>query len=271
MSERSSPAANSYDANDRKTFKSALGRLLQTEFPGVFGPLISRLFTDKIDEMYARFHPPRQNFTVGQILWVGVAVENPPARNRRIEDSELVPIVLDLVTDRDIDDTIAIGLRPQVRSNKVIRLFRQAHEQGAVLSQADVSLLTNLHRSTISQIVLKHERECGEVVPCRGSIHDMGRSITHKAIICYKSLVEHKPTSQVAQETYHSAESVEYYVQCFRRIQLCRDSGMNKEDIARATGLSVGLVQEYLELFAEFGLSSNPDSSEKDGVQAKCT
>ena len=271
MGKRPSPAANPYDANDRKTFKSALGRLLQTEFPGTFGLLISHLFTDKIDEMYARFHPPRKNFTIGQTLWVGVAANNPPARNRRIEDSDLVPVVLDLVTDRDIDETIAIGLRPQVRSNKVIRLFRQAHEQGAVLSQADVSLLTNLHRSTVLQIVLKHERESGEVVPCRGTIHDLGRSITHKAIICYKSLVEHKPTSQVAQETYHSAESVEYYVQCFRRIQLCRDSGMTNEDTARVTGHSLTLVHEYLELMAEFGLHSNPNPPEKDGVQAKCT
>jgi hypothetical protein len=64
------------------------------------------------------------------------------------------------------------------------------------------------------------------------------------------------PTSQVAQETYHSAESVEYYVQCFRRIQLCRDSGMTNEDSARATGHSLALVEEYLELMAKFGLPS---------------
>ena len=138
------------------------------------------------------------------------------------------------MTDQDIDETIAIGLRPQVRSNKVIRLFRQAHEQGAVLSQADVSLLTNYIGAQFRKSFWRHERETGEIVPCRGTIHDLGRSVTHKAIICYKSLVEHKPTSQVAQETYHSAESVERYVQCFRRIQLCRDSGMTKEDTARA-------------------------------------
>ena len=48
---------------------------LQVEFPGIFGPLISQLFADKIDEMYARFHPPSKNFTIGQMLWVGVAAE----------------------------------------------------------------------------------------------------------------------------------------------------------------------------------------------------
>jgi hypothetical protein len=239
MGKHSSPASQPYDANDRKTFKSVLCNLLHTEFPDMFGPMITRLFVDKIDEMYNRFHPPRSHFTIGQTLWVGVAANNPPARNRRIEDADLVPVVLDLVTDRDIDETRAKGLRPQTRSTKVIRLFRQAYEQGAALSHADVLLLTNLHMSTISQIVLKHQQDSGEVVPCRGTVHDMDRSITHKAIICYKSVVERKTTSQVAQETYHSAEAVEYSVQCFRRIQLCRDSGMTKEDIARVTGHSL--------------------------------
>jgi hypothetical protein len=218
MGKHSSPASQPYDANGRKTFKSVLCNLLHTEFPRMFGPIITRLFVNKIDEMYNRFHPLRSHFTIDQTLWVGVAANNPPARNRRIEDADLVLVVLDLVTDRDIDETRAKGLRPQTRSTKVIRLFHQAYEQGAALSHADVSLLTNLHMSTISQIVLKYQQDSGEVVPCRDIIHDMGRSITHKAIICYNSLVERKTTSQVAQETYHSAEAVEYYVQCFRRI-----------------------------------------------------
>jgi hypothetical protein len=93
----------------------------------------------------------------------------------------------------------------------------------------------------------------------------MGRSVTHKAIICYKRLVEHKPTSLVAQETFHSVDEVEYDVQCFRRVQLCRDRGMSKEDIAQATGHSLSLIQEYLDLLDEFKLSARPNASGKDG------
>src|SRR6202043_3433755 len=122
------------------------------------------------------------------------------------------------------------------------------HEQGAVLGHADVSLLLNLPISRMSKHVLKHERDTCELIPRRGTIHDMGRSVTHKAIICYKSLVEKKPTSQVAQETFHSPEDVEHYVQCFRRIHLCRDKGLSPELIAQATGHSLALVQEYLDL-----------------------
>ena len=96
----------------------------------------------------------------------------------------------------------------------------------------------------------------------------MGRSVTHKAVICYKRLVEGKPTSQVAQETFHSPEDVEYYVQTFRRIQLCRDSGMSVDDTAQATGHSLFLVREYLDLMEGFHLPPLPHPPGKDGVQS---
>jgi hypothetical protein len=264
MGIRSSSGCRPYEASDRKTFKGALCHLLHTEFPGIFGPAVTRLFADKIDELYERFHPPRSRFTIGQLFWAGVAIDDPPSRNKRIEDTRLVPVVLDLVTARDIEEARAKGMRSQTRRAKIARLFCQAHEQGAVLSLADVSLMIHINYSTLSRLVLDHERETGQMVPRRGTIHDMGRSVTHKRIICYKRLVEQKPTSQVAQETFHSADEVEYYVQCLRRVWLCRDSGMSPEQVAQATGHSLSLVQEYLGLIEEFDLPRLPDSQGKE-------
>jgi hypothetical protein len=269
MGIRSTPGWHPYDASDRKTFKSVLCHLLHTEFPGIFGPTISRLFADKIDELYERFHPPRSRFKSGQVLWTGVAIDDPPSRNKRIEDTRLVPIVLDLVAAQDIHEAQDKVLRSRTRLTKIIRLFRQAYEQGAVLGHADVSLLLNMHISRISTCVLSYERETGQLIPRRGTIHDMGRSVTHKAIICYKSLVEKKPTSQVAQETFHSPEDVEHYVQCFRRIQLCRDKGLSPEEVAQATGHSLALVQEYLDLIVEFQIPPLPDPERKEDSQPK--
>ena len=203
MGIRSPSGCHPYEASDRKTFKGALCHLLQTEFPGIFGPAVTRLFADKIDELYERFHPPRSRLRMGQVFWAGVAVDDPPSRGKRIEDTRLVPIILDLVTAPDIAETRATRQRGHTRRAKILRLFRQAYEQGAVLGLADVSLLLHLPISTLSSHILDHERQTGELVPRRGTIHDMGRSITHKAIICYKRLVEQKPTSQVAQETFH--------------------------------------------------------------------
>lgn len=267
MSKSSPTRSHSYDASDRKTFHSALCHLLQIEFPGTFGPAVTRLFADRVDELYERFHPHRERFKVGQVLWLAVAIDDPPARNKRIEDTRLVPIILDLVTATDIDDAIATGLREQTRSSKILRLFHQAHAQGAVLSYADVSLLLHVQTSTISRTVREHECQTQETIPRRGTVHDLGRSVTHKRIICFKRLVEKKPTSQVAQETFHHPEEVEYYVQCLRRIQLCSDSGMSPEDTAQATGHSLSLVQEYLLLIKDFGLPPLPNPTKSDTVQ----
>jgi hypothetical protein len=262
--------SQTYDASDRKTFHSALCHLLQTEFPGTFGPSVTKLFADRVHELYDRFHVPRERLKVGQVLWAAVAVDDPPARDKRIEQTRLVPIVLDLVTPRDIDDAIATGVRTETRDRKILRLFQQAYEQGAVLSYPDVSLLLHVQTSTISRTVLAHERETKTTVPRRGTIHDMGRSVTHKAIICYKRLVELKPTSQVASETYHSPEEVEYYVQCLRRVKLCLDSGMSPTETAQATGHSVSLVSEYSALIQQLGLpktSGNPSSANTTDIE----
>lgn len=267
MKQGNSTYAQTYDASKRKTFRSTLCHLLQTEFPGVFGPAVTRLFADKIDALYERFHPPRSRLHAGQVLWAAVAIDDPPNRDKRIENTRLVPVVLDLVTPQDIDNTIHRGRHADIRRDKILRLFRQAYEQRGVLSYADVSLLVHVGMNTISQIVVAQQQATGVPVPCRGTIHDMGRSVTHKAIICYKRLVEKKSTSQVAQETFHSPEEVEHYVQTLRRVQLCRDSGMGLDDIAQATGHSKSLVREYLDLIEEFQLPPIANPLGPDSVQ----
>ena len=258
---------STYDASKRKTFHSALCHLLQTEFPGVFGPAVTRLFADKMDALYERFHPPRSRLKVGQVFWAAVAVDDPPHKDKRIEDTRLVPVILDLVTPQDIDNSSHGGRRVQIRRDRVLRLFRQTYEQGGVLSYADVSLLAHIGRNAITHVLRAEQEATGLPVPGRGTIHDMGRSVSHKAIICYKRLVEKKPTSQVAQETFHSAEEVEYYVQTLRRVQLCRDSGMHPDDIAQATGHSKSLVREYLDLIEQFQLPPIANPTGADSVQ----
>ena len=257
-----------YDASKRKTFRSSLCHLLQTEFPGVFGPAVTKLFADKIDALYERFHPPRSRLKAGQVFWAAVAIDDPPHRDKRIENTRLVPVVLDLVTPQDFDQAAQGGRGTQIRHGRILRLLRQTYEQGGVLSYADVSLLLHISMSAISRVVLAEQEVTGLPVPCRGTIHDMGRSITHKAIICYKRLVEKKPTSQVAQETFHSADEVEYYVQTLRRVQLCRDSGMPVDDIPQATGHSKSLVREYLDLIEQFKLPPIANPAGADSVQA---
>jgi hypothetical protein len=232
---------------------------LQTEFPGVFGPAVTQLFAERVEQIFEQFHPQRSRMKVGQVLWAAVAADDPPARDKRIEQTRLIPVVLDLVAPQDIEDMVAGARIATIRRNRLLRLFRQAYQQGAVLSYADVSLLMHLRIGTVSRYVQKHHATTHEIIPCRGTIHDMGRSMTHKAIICYKRLVEQKTTSQVATETNHTPESVERYVQTLRRVKLCTDVGMSVGETSLAIGHTQSLVQEYLDLIHQYGLPSYTD------------
>jgi hypothetical protein len=149
-------------------------------------------------DLPAPHHRQRTRCRAGQCLWIAVAVDDFPTRNKRTEQTRLVPVVLDLVTADDVEDAVAGSVRAHTRPKKIARLFRQAYAQGGVLTEADVSLLLHLPINTVSAVVLKQERETGQTIPRRGTIHDLGRSVTHKRIICYKWLVEKKTTSQVA-------------------------------------------------------------------------
>lgn len=256
MNQHASAKARSFSPSARKTFHHALTHLLQTEFPGLFGPAVTELFASQVEQLFQKFHPPRERLGWGQLVWLAVASDDLPTYGQRIEDTRLVPVILDLVTREDIEGLLDGRTWNDLREARITRLCEQAHAQGGLLSQADLALLLTQSNSAISKAMLARSRSApqAKLLPSRGSLHDLGQTVSHKRIICYKRLVEKKTTSQVANETFHSPEAVEGYVQALRRVQLCQDQGLTIADTSQATGLSVRLIQEYVNLIAEFGL-----------------
>ena len=245
--------ARNFSAQERKSFHSALRHLLQTEFPGLFGPAVTELFATQVEQLFQKCHPARDRLAWGQLVWLAVAIDDPPAHGKRVEDTRLVPVVLDLVTSSDLELMRDDHTWDELRLARIERLCRQAHEQGGLLSQVDLGALLSLSNSGVGRL-MKTRPETAELLPTRGSLHDLGQTLSHKRIICFKRLVEKKTTSQVAEETFHSPQAVEQYVQDLRRVQYCHDKQMDVLEIVQATKLSRRLVQEYLDLIRDFGL-----------------
>ena len=80
------------------------------------------------------------------------------------------------------------------------------------MTNAEVAILLKISSPTISKYVREWEEITNTLVPRRGTIHDMGRSLTHKVEIINKLFLEGKSVEQVSRETYHSPAAIHRYI-----------------------------------------------------------
>jgi hypothetical protein len=229
-----------------KTLRNALAHCIVKKFPRIGGPRICELCADMILEVVFEHMRSREHLTHGQVLWMAVSVNNPPARHQRIADTELVPVLLDLITAEDVQQRI--DRRPVAHRllHKALRLCQQAYNQGGLLSNCDLAELLNTADQQVSKVLTEHERLTGILVPRRATVHDVGTGLTHKRIICWKRYAEGKEPHLVARETYHSLEAADRYLGQYDRVRHCRLEGLTPEQTAHALGCGLPLVREYL-------------------------
>lgn len=234
-----------------KTLKNALAHRIAQDFPRIGGERIRQLCADMILEVLAQHLQPRDSVHHGQVVWNAISLNDPPARHKRIRDTDLVPVILDLSTPADIQ-LIIEREKPQERlRRKAIRLCEQAHVQGGLLSDSDLAELLSHGNYQVAALLAAHERQTQQVVPRRATLHDVGTGLTHKRIICWKRYAEGKSPDQIARETHHSLEAVDRYLGDFNRVRHCHRLGMKVDEIAFTLAHSRGLVEQYLAIDKE--------------------
>jgi hypothetical protein len=233
-----------------KTLRGQLSRTIRQTFPRIGGKRITDLLADILIEVVASHIRPRDSMQHGQLLWLGFDINDPPARNKTAENVRLVPVVLDLWTDDDLErhlDRLPASERLLARC---IRLHQQAFEQGALLSNVDLASMLGVSETRVSNLLAAHERNNNVVIPRRATLHDVGSGVTHKRIICWKRYVDGKSPEVIARETRHSLTAVDRYLGMFDRVRCCKQQQMPSDQIARVLGCTERLVLEYLDLDA---------------------
>lgn len=228
-----------------KNLTNALSHRIKTQFPRIGGPRITDLCSEMIMELLDAHLVPRAHLRHGQVLWMGVSVDDPPSRGKRIAETDLVPLTLDLVLPEDIEGVRARESREELLTRRAVRLSQQAFGQNALLSNCDLGALLNVSDAYVSQLICKHERKTGTVVPRRATLHDVGTGLTHKRIICRKRFLEGKSSHEVAQETHHSIEAVDRYLGQYDRVRHCRQENFSPEETAYTLNCSLDLVRQY--------------------------
>jgi len=245
MKHKMSALEATYTPQSYKTFTGALCSFLEAEFPQMAGTSTRLMFANMINLMVNNFFPKAENLRPGQTPWTTIDKNEKGSYGKSIKNSKLVPVVLTVIQDSDILERAKGKKLKEIKQEAAIRIATEAYEQGGCMTNAEIAILLKISANTVSKYIKDWELEHKVVVPRRGSIHDMGPTLTHKRIIIHKLFIEQKSVEQTSRETYHSLYAIERYISTFRQIMLCKDNHMNTDEVAFAIGKSKRLVKEY--------------------------
>jgi hypothetical protein len=197
-------------------------------------------------EQYYRFKD-NSFLKPGQIVWHAVPVDEYPKKGKSMAQTRLKPVVLDMITDDDIETLKAPIGAHEMKLRKIERLTQQAYDQGALLSQLDLAVLLALTTHTVGECLQEYQGLYNRALPTRGNIQLIGGGQTHKRIIVALHLKGYLvPT--IATKTNHSKESVERYIRDFEAVKLLAPKFDDVDVIDRLIRLSPSVVKQYLDL-----------------------
>lgn len=241
-----------YGPLGQQTLEAVLKRELMSNFGfenmGVVADVLIQRFLALI-EAYA---PLQQRLRPYQTLVLAVDKNEQFGYGKRMESCRLVPVIVTLVTPEELQELADGAKLRELRPRIAARLLKEAYDQGGVLPFSTVGLLTGLHSvSGISQAVaLFYEQNRDVVLPHSGTIFDLGRTLTHKkasVLLKHQGLLE----QEIARRINHHPSAVARYNNDDARVGQLWEEGKTAEMISFITGLSLGVVQEYIEIRQE--------------------
>lgn len=246
-----------YGPQTYKTLEGALFSFFRKECPQMGGERIVQMLTKTLTDIVDKFRPTTTHLKSGQVTWPTIHKDTKASYGKRIQDCEIVPVVLTLIGENDAKDRAGGKKLRDMKIETTARLCKESYAQNGCITVAELSLLMKISPCTACKYIAEWEDMNKEVLPRRGSIHDMGPTFTHKKIIIQKLFFEQKSMQQTARETYHSYDAISNYITTFRQVYLCKSKGMNTQEIALATKRTVRLVKEYEKIIDEFSQNSS--------------
>jgi len=246
---------------DRRQIKSSEGELLwELENSYSLSPKLSSSIMMTAKECLLKEYSLRE----GQIE---VTVKGLEERSGKvIEKMEKKKVRLTI--DNGIEDieTLKEFGRTELRQIKIQRITDEAIEQGGVLSQEDLSKYLSCTVRTIQRDVKAIKKKGIEVVT-RGYLHNIGRGQTHKVKIIGMYL-DGKTYSEIKLTARHSSGAIKRYLESFTKVVMAQSKWIyERKEISLVTGISEGLVKQYLELIRQSKKDKTRSENLKDLIK----
>lgn len=189
------------------------------------------------------------------VNWPAVPVEN-GSGGKSPDVQQLIPVTLQLVTDAEVallNDQQLCGERKARRTfnqTRFVRWCQEAFAQRALLTLFDLSLLSGISEKQVSVLLRHYEAHHETIVPLRGTVHDIGPSVSHKAEVIRRFLRGQSPMA-IAHELNHSQQAVDIYIKDYETTRKL----VQKFPIAEIPVLAdrtLSVVKEHVKLIRQY-------------------
>lgn len=217
------------------------------------GPVVAAAIVDDIlaliEQVYSDHLPPRH------INWPAVPIRN-GNKGKSPDIHHLVNVRLQMVTDPEVailNDQKLLGQQAAKRTFNQARFARwcqEAYDQGAVLSLFDLSLLSGLGEGQVGYLLRQYQQEQQITLPLRGTVHDIGPAVSHKAEVIRRFLRGQSP-ADIARDLNHTQQAVDIYIKDYEVTRKLVQKFPIK-DIPALSRRSASLVNEHVKLIRQY-------------------
>ncbi len=208
----------------------------------------SKAILNAVYQTYQPFFDNSGAMKPGQILFEVVSIDS--GAQMKLSQCKMVSVILTL--DAGEEDLL---IREQqgvqgLRQHRLQRVVNEAFQQGGLLTVEDIAnRLLNCGERTVCRDI-KAFKDQDIVLPLRSTIRDMGKSITHRALIIKEWLLGNEYT-EIARKTHHSIDAVANYIDKFKRVVCLTKNNYELKTVSFLVKLSPSLTEEYYRLYQD--------------------
>jgi hypothetical protein len=165
-------------------------------------------------------------------------------------------VVISLLAD---GDSYTLRYRPPTSyegflalcGRRMARVLTEAYIQDGLLSFAELQWIFLTSTGTVSRAIDHYQRQHQVILPCPGTVLDMGRMLTHKDLVVRLHL-QGFSVLQIARKTHHAPRSVDAYLKVFDAVVILHIYGMDPALMAAVLGRGESLIHEYLDIITRY-------------------